>query len=445
MSSEITPSVTTAQEYIKQQEQLEAEARELLPFKADLCTQDYDKNETGKPLRQAVYLCKTCGFDKGICVGCSIICHSDHDMLELFPKRSFVCDCPTPRFAQECNLKKLKTTYDAAPNVYNHNFQRRFCACDEIYEPEECEQDMYQCASCEDWFHEICLNLRDTHSEHKTHNDDNDDNEDAGPALRLPRSQFDTFVCSECVLTRDLDLLRRYAGTPGFVLLETMEGGGSQVDDSKTSDERDTGDSAIPLKFSNKREHSQEATQEESEAKRVKMDEQGEQGEQEKQAAIPTLATQQCHAPKPQHASQQLIEKLRANPPPRPPSKAARADMFLLHGWREKWCKCASCLKELSQHPWMISEEATYEPAEEEQPEKTLLELGTEALNSLPREKALDGVKAYEKMSSSVKDFLKPFAQSGRTVEAEDVNGFFQQQQQQQQQNMNGNGKEDEQ
>lgn len=76
MSSEITPSVTTAQEYIKQQEQLEAEARELLPFKADLCTQDYDKNETGKPLRQAVYLCKTCGFDKGICVGCSIICHS---------------------------------------------------------------------------------------------------------------------------------------------------------------------------------------------------------------------------------------------------------------------------------------------------------------------------------------------------------------------------------
>lgn len=68
-------SITTAEDYIREQEILEAEARELLPFKADLCTQDYDKNEIGKPLRQAIYLCKTCGLDKGVCVGCSIICH----------------------------------------------------------------------------------------------------------------------------------------------------------------------------------------------------------------------------------------------------------------------------------------------------------------------------------------------------------------------------------
>ena len=75
-------SVTTAQQFIREQEQLEAEARELLPFKADLCTQDYDKKEIGKPLRQAIYLCKTCGFDKGICVGCSIICHSGEALVD---------------------------------------------------------------------------------------------------------------------------------------------------------------------------------------------------------------------------------------------------------------------------------------------------------------------------------------------------------------------------
>ncbi|TIC38436.1 hypothetical protein E3Q09_00008 [Wallemia mellicola] len=405
-------SITTAEDYIREQEILEAEARELLPFKADLCTQDYDKNEIGKPLRQAIYLCKTCGLDKGVCVGCSIICHGDHDLLELFPKRGFVCDCPTSRFSKECSLKKLKATYDSHPNHYNHNFQRRFCACDQIYEPAECDQEMYQCLSCEDWFHEGCLNLRDKNQEGRV-NDEN--SEDAGPVLRLPRSKFDAFVCSECVLSPDLEHLRRYAGTPSFVLLESMKSLPQEGDDDE---------SAIPLKFSNKREHSEDGDYEENDVKRAKT------GENESQSVPQEETIQACKVPAINEESQQFLSNLSQNPPPKPPSEAPRADMFMLHGWRDKWCKCENCMTKLSKHPWLFAEEATYEPQEEEQEEKTLLQLGAEALNTLPREKALDGLKAYEKMSSSVKDFLKPFADTGKTVEAADINNFFSEQQQ---------------
>lgn len=280
---------------------------------------------------------------------------------------------------------------------------------------------MYQCMSCEDWFHEICLNLRDADQPRTTNNENS---EDAGPTLRLPRSNFDAFVCSECVLTRDLDLLRRYAGTPGFVLLEAMMKEENAEEKKERSEEQNEDDSAsaIPLKFSNKREHSEESNKEgESDAKRVKTDE----GAAESQPQ----PVQQCHIPEPHTTSQQVLTNLRQDPPSKPPSNAPRADMFLLHGWREKWCKCENCLSQLSKHPWLIAEEATYEPQEEEQSEKTLLQLGTEALNSLPREKALDGLKAYEKMSTTVKDFLKPFADSGKTVEADDIKHFFQEQQ----------------
>lgn len=271
---------------------------------------------------------------------------------------------------------------------------------------------MYQCLSCEDWFHEGCLNLRDKNQEGRV-NDEN--SEDAGPVLRLPRSKFDAFVCSECVLSPDLEHLRRYAGTPSFVLLESMKSLPQEGDDDE---------SAIPLKFSNKREHSEDDDYEENDVKRAKT------GENESQSVPQEETIQACKVPAINEESQQFLSNLSQNPPPKPPSEAPRADMFMLHGWRDKWCKCENCMTKLSKYPWLFAEEATYEPQEEEQEEKTLLQLGAEALNTLPREKALDGLKAYEKMSSSVKDFLKPFADTGKTVEAADINNFFSEQQQ---------------
>ena len=79
----------TAQDLIDHQERLEAQANEAFPYHVDVCT------HTRGYVRQLIYACKTCGGG-GVCVGCSVSCHSDHDLVELFHRRHFRCDCGTP-------------------------------------------------------------------------------------------------------------------------------------------------------------------------------------------------------------------------------------------------------------------------------------------------------------------------------------------------------------
>lgn len=58
-----------------------------------VCT--YDRGYISQP----VYACRVCskGELKGFCYGCSMTCHLDHasEVIELFTKRDFRCDCPT--------------------------------------------------------------------------------------------------------------------------------------------------------------------------------------------------------------------------------------------------------------------------------------------------------------------------------------------------------------
>ncbi|OLL23894.1 Protein mlo2 [Neolecta irregularis DAH-3] len=146
----------TVIEYIRAQEELENEAREVYPFSHDKCT--YFQG----PLRQSVYACRSCDPQSpesqrgGICYSCSIECHGDHELVELFSKRDFTCDCGTDRLgSSSCRLRKNREPVNSS-NQYDHNFQGRFCVCDQFYNPEE-ESTMFQCLLCEDWFHDTCL------------------------------------------------------------------------------------------------------------------------------------------------------------------------------------------------------------------------------------------------------------------------------------------------
>lgn len=91
------------------QDALENEARDALPFRFDSCTFDLGH------IKQPVYSCRTCLNDSGICAGCSIACHGcvragegegtrahdassrEHELVELFCRRDFRCDCGTER------------------------------------------------------------------------------------------------------------------------------------------------------------------------------------------------------------------------------------------------------------------------------------------------------------------------------------------------------------
>ncbi|OMJ22612.1 Protein mlo2 [Smittium culicis] len=71
----------------------------------------------------------------GICYGCSISCHSSHDVIELFSKRDFCCDCGTNRLkttgVSGCSLKKKVFNISSITNnknKYTHNFWGYYCS-----------------------------------------------------------------------------------------------------------------------------------------------------------------------------------------------------------------------------------------------------------------------------------------------------------------------------
>eukprot|EP00043_Microstomoeca_roanoka_P007988 m.76998 g.76998 ORF g.76998 m.76998 type:complete len:442 (+) comp14052_c0_seq1:41-1366(+) len=111
--------------------------------------------------RQSLFACLTCyqetGVYAGICLGCRHNCHTGHEIVELYTKRNFVCDCGTSRTGKRlCRLKPGKVAHEG--NKYNHNFQGLFCHCHRPYPDASLEktgfdETMAQCQICEDWMH----------------------------------------------------------------------------------------------------------------------------------------------------------------------------------------------------------------------------------------------------------------------------------------------------
>lgn len=134
-------------------------------------------------VRQDVYTCRTCtpGFAAqeaaakvgvnglvgltsvekiaGFCRGCRTECHSrpECDVIDIYSKRGFRCDCGNNRMNNTCNLHKNKPApAQKNKDIYNHNFVGKYCRCDK-----GCDGpgEMMQCVVCEDWFHESCLRM----------------------------------------------------------------------------------------------------------------------------------------------------------------------------------------------------------------------------------------------------------------------------------------------
>ncbi|KAI6204390.1 hypothetical protein M3Y94_00668800 [Aphelenchoides besseyi] len=118
--------------------------------------------------RQAVYSCLTCqketGKIAGVCYACSENCHSDHDIIQLYTKRNFCCDCGNSKFNKKCKLFEEKIDVNRK-NTYSHNYRDQYCTCNKTYPPPEDDPmyaaEMYQCIGCEDWFHAVHLGLED--------------------------------------------------------------------------------------------------------------------------------------------------------------------------------------------------------------------------------------------------------------------------------------------
>lgn len=82
--------------------------------------------------RQPLYACLTCTQPKspdfepaGVCLACSYHCHEGHELVELYTKRNFRCDCGNQRFGMKEEAKCKLEPNKAAKNEDNRLVVRR--------------------------------------------------------------------------------------------------------------------------------------------------------------------------------------------------------------------------------------------------------------------------------------------------------------------------------
>ncbi|PHH83014.1 hypothetical protein CDD82_3926 [Ophiocordyceps australis] len=469
----------TAADFIRNQELLEADAREALPYSIGTCTRILG------PLRQNVFACLTCnpapsqGDDStwqpaGVCYACSVQCHGQHNLVEIFQKRNFTCDCGTTRFPvasacalginQETGTKGGVHSEEAdANNRYNQNFANRFCGCKCDYDPFEQKGTMFQClglgteetGGCgEDWYHPGCLvGMGPKWYEHmdgykpqdaprhdlatmapipeepqpETADDLAQDVQDEDPPMPpgFPdEDEFESFLCYKCVESNPW--IKQYAGTQGFlpaVMLNQPAGDDSKKRKADDECERDK-DEAKRIKTHADAEH-QRPQQKPSEPDSVKAEEAGSTTEPPDNVPSPNKSCTADSTP---------VCKLTTLPPP----PNGPFSLFLTSSFRSSFCTCPPCHRRIiSLHPQLAQEEDAYEPplsspslSRPGSPHSThgsgsILERGESALRNMDRVRAIEGVMAYNHLKEKLKPFFQRFADSGQAVGAEDIKAYF--------------------
>lgn len=150
--------VVTMMDVLQEQQEFEDDANAVLGASDEKnCT--YSK---GYIKRQAIYACLTCCSEAkiepekraGVCLACSLNCHENHELIELYTKRNFRCDCGNPKCNHPCQFSTERRDLNVE-NSYNQNFSGVYCVCSRPYPDPEAtfEEEMIQCIVCEDWLH----------------------------------------------------------------------------------------------------------------------------------------------------------------------------------------------------------------------------------------------------------------------------------------------------
>lgn len=294
---------------------------------------------------------------------------------------------------------------------------------------------MIQCLACEDWFHESCLNLRERPSSRESSptveaspvkqapegtngTEQNDDNISETSSSGLPPpliqgTEYESFVCGSCV--SGIHTLKQYAGTPG-VMMVIRDAASTpwkiigEISATQGDNPVVISDEAVATSAGIKRPRSPSATTatDSPEAKRAR--------------ASPGLASSSalCLVPSPNVTAASIFASRAEND-----VSLGAGDLFLTEGWRGRWCHCESCYPSLGSRPFLLHEEETYEPPEDPDSGLSLEELGMRALQRLPRDRAIDGIHAFNNMRDELVQYLRPFAQEGKVVAEADVKAFF--------------------
>ncbi|ODQ66826.1 hypothetical protein NADFUDRAFT_50730 [Nadsonia fulvescens var. elongata DSM 6958] len=464
----------TALDYIEEQTLLEREAAEAMPYDPNRCTY------VDGPLRQQVYACLTCqeksfenhnklkkkksAFLSGICYSCSIQCHSSHELVELFVKRDFVCDCGTTRMPANggCNIRQNFDSLDPheSDNKYDHNFAGRFCHCDRVYEVENEFGTMYQCALgdvCgEDWYHEECIlglpvgsvdrsqkcdikneleptanvyeqgvnmydkldsaacesvkapdEILEEQGKATQENDEGDDSEDEDETIEgLPKpSEFDIFVCWKCV-DKNQAVLGPLSGRPNIALPGVVHRESNNFEERQQwlRDEGLWQDTDLSLK----RPHDADVTLE----------------RHHKKSRLDNLET--IHEDR---YDDGVFNDGKAYKMKQSSLQDYSFSLFLVPGFNQRLAGLRAHNTELdrflSKNEFFVTPDVIYQPPEDTDTNSSLLDAGASALEAMPREQGLDSIRAYDLLRERLHGFLKPFADEGKIVTEADIKGFW--------------------
>ncbi|WVN85258.1 uncharacterized protein L203_100403 [Cryptococcus depauperatus CBS 7841] len=412
LASQAPSSEITLQSLIDVSDRMADEAREALPYKFNECS--YERGY----LRQSVWACLDCE-EKGICYGCSISCHGEHHLVELWTKRSFRCDCPTSSMQPEtqdglkrrrCSLNPPETQPMVCnkKNRYSKNFKGKFCRCGRDYDAEVETEAMIYCIACEDWLHESCLNLRQHHPEDPspsafcnaiqpskenhpptpltasnfagtlTSEEVADEDIDEESNVLIATDTYDGLICADCVNSNSF--LQAQAGKKGWMIIEPVEEGWTVV--GKSDLDEDSSDLEVFKRPLN--------VEESSFSKKLKLD-------------SGSLKVDGNHW-----------------------RWKGKGDIFLAHGIRENLQTQldATAIESL---PFPLQDEEIYEPPREEEEDETVEQATSRVVSSLPRIQAIEALHGYQRLKERLNEMLRGHVQSGQTVKKEDIEELFEQ------------------
>ncbi|CAI0441147.1 unnamed protein product [Linum tenue] len=403
-----TEQTVTMDEYLK-----EVEAEEL---EADLVLGgDEGKDCTynmGYMKRQAIFSCLTCTpeGDAGVCTACSLSCHDGHEIVELWTKRNFRCDCGNSKFGEFfCKLCPSKDV-ENADNSYNQNFKGLYCTCGRPYpDPDAKEQEeMIQCILCEDWFHEEHLGLETVNE--------------------IPRDSdgeplYEDFICKTCSAV--CSFLTLYPQT--IRAIDCQAG----VSASKTSKDKGIMESNPASCASGKLENNvcsgssgnNDALSSSSNHVAVEKGSSS-NGTLEKNNCSDACAKEDTTV----HAACVLGVGSMVSPP----TTSEIKPFFLAKSWRESLCKCGNCLEMYKQKhiSYLIDQEdsiAEYEKiAKQKREEKLQKQEGAELdfINNLGHVEKMEILGGIADFKDEFRSFLESFDPS-KTITSSDVHQIF--------------------
>ena len=352
----------------------------------------------------------------------------------------------------------------ATTNTYNQNFRNRFCACEEWYDPAQQKGTMFQCiglvteenGGCgEDWWHPECLIglPRDWHTKPEaqafikkveptapqTNADDSSAPQDTNePETEQPEhpvppgfpdeESFDQVVCYKCV--EKVPWLKPYVHAAGFIGLPKK---GLETKDAVIHGSLET--TMRPKEFQHVPTIS-ETTEPESVSRKRRRDEadgDDESGSAAKKAKVETPTDESERQAQSETQLDPAGTGCKIGHLPEPPE--GLITILAPEEFRDKFCRCKQHYLQLREYPMLLEDEETYEPPLSEDGDApngagsvgtgSLLDRGEAALSNVDRVRAIEGVMVYNHLKSKVKDFLKPFAENGQMVSAEDIKAYF--------------------